>query len=243
MAASNRAENPMHRYIILTIIGCQTALVPALAQPSQTEASPPPSMPSPEAPASPPLTMEQPSPGDHWTYELHDEILGTVKSTRTVVVTEVSPTEISTRYTLLGNPNSGSAVFDRSWNVISSGEWRYGPNDGTGVRLPLAVGKTWTFKSNSVNSNNGASWSRSGTSKVVGQESVTTKAGTFDTFKIETSISNRNVSNPSRISQITLQTWYAPSIDHWVKRASSVRADGHLTENNTVVLVEYGRKP
>jgi len=187
--------------------------------------------------------MEQPLPGDYWTYEVHDEILGTLSATRTTVITEVSPTEIGMRYTVLGTPNSEAVVFDRSWNVVSRGVWRYTPNDGTGVGLPLTVGKTWSFKSNDTNANNGASWSRSGTSKVVGQESVTTKAGTFDTFKIETSVSRRNVSNPSRITQAAAQTWYAPSINRWVKRASSIRVDGVLTQNNTDVLIEYGRKP
>ena len=233
----------MCRYSMLAIISVLAGIGTAVAQPAQTEISPPPSTPAPAAPASSPVTMEQPLPGDHWTYDIQDEILGTVKATRTTAITEVTAAEISTRVSLLGNPNSGSAVFDRSWNVISSGEWRYGPNDGTGVRLPLAVGKTWTFKSNSVNSNNGASWSRSGTSKVVGQESVTTNAGTFDTFKIETSVSVRNVNSPSRITQFTNQTWYAPSINHWVKRTYAARVDGRLTENNMDVLIAYGRKP
>jgi hypothetical protein len=230
----------MCRHVMLAIISVLAGVGTVVAQPAQTETSPPPSTP---APAGPPVAMEQPSPGDHWTYDIQDEILGTVKATRAIVVTEVTAAEISTRFSLVGNSNSGSAVFDRSWNLISGGEWRHTPNDGTGIRLPLATGKTWSFKSNDVNSNNGASWSRSGTSKVVGQESTTTKAGTFDTFKIETSYSTHNVNSPSRSAQVTLQTWYAPSIDHWVKRTFTSRVAGRLLENNTQILVEYGRKP
>jgi len=229
----------MCRYAMLAIISVLAGIGTAVAQPAQTEISPPPSTPAPAAP----VIMEQPLPGDHWTYDIQDEILGTVKATRTTVITEVTATEISARFSLLGNPNPGSAVFDRCWNLASGGEWRHTPHDGTGIRLPLAVGKTWSFKSNDVNSNNGASWSRSGTSKVVGQESATTKAGTFDTFKIETSYSTHNVANPARSAQVTLQTWYAPSIDHWVKRTFTSRVAGRLLENNTQLLVEYGRKP
>jgi hypothetical protein len=166
-----------------------------------------------------------------------------VKFTRTSVITEVNATEISTRFSFLGNSNTGSTIFDRSWNITSRAGWRYTPNDGLGVRLPLAVGKSWSFKSNDVNSTNGASWSRSGTSKVVGQESVTTRAGTFDTFKIDTSYSTRNTKDPTKSAQITLQTWYAPSVDHWVKRTFTSRTDGHLVEDNVETLVEYGRKP
>jgi hypothetical protein len=221
----------MHRHAILVTISLQTGLAAALAQPAQTPASPP-----------PPASMEEPMPGDHWAYEIRDEILGTVKFTRTNVVTEVTPKEVSTRFTVSGNANTGSAIFDRLWNVTSRGDWRYTPNDGTGVKLPLAVGKTWSFKSNDVSSKNGDSWSRSGTSKVVGQESVTTKVGTFDAFKIETSLTSRNVANPSRVTQFTSETWYAPALDHWVKRTYSTRVDGHLTENTSETLTEYGRK-
>ena len=41
---------------------------------------------------------------------------------------------------------------------------------------------------------------------------------------------------------MTGQTWYAPAIDHWVKRAVITRVDNHLVVNNTLELTEYGRK-
>jgi len=233
----------MSRHTILAMICLLAGAGTVSAQPAATETPPPQAAPDAAAAPSHPAAMEQPEPGDHWTYEVQDEILGTLKATRTSVVTEVTAKEISTRYTFLGNTNSGSAIFDRSWNVTNRAGWRYTPHDGTGIRLPLAVGKTWTFKSNDVNSANGASWNRSGSSKVVGQESVTTKAGTFDTFKIESSYSTRNAANPTRVTQVTFQTWYAPSIDHWVKRSFTTRVEGRLMQNDTDTLVEYGRKP
>jgi hypothetical protein len=225
--------------VIVTIVGLHAGLAVALAQEGQTEAPQPPA--SPPAPTSP-VVMEEPTPGDHWTYEIRDEILGTLKFSRQSVVTEVTPTEISTRFNDTGSPNNGVAVFDRSWNRTSRGEWRYMPNDGSGIRLPLAVGKSWSFKSNNVNSKSGDSWSFSGASEVVGQESVTTKAGTFDTFKIETTSTGHNVRNPSRTTQWSSETWYAPSIDHWIKRTYKVRVDGHLLENTSDVLVAFGRR-
>src|SRR6202035_4313734 len=92
-------KNPMCRNAMLAVISVLASIGTAVAQPAQTEASPPSSAPTPAAPANPPLTMEQPLPGDHWTYETHDEILGTVKSTRTIVITEITATEISIRFT------------------------------------------------------------------------------------------------------------------------------------------------
>jgi hypothetical protein len=38
------------------------------------------------------------------------------------------------------------------------------------------------------------------------------------------------------------QTWYAPVIDHWVKRSFVSRSDGRVRERNTIELVEYGRR-
>jgi len=186
--------------------------------------------------------MEDAQTGDHWTYELRDEITGEVKSTITNTVTDVSGSEISTRIGVQGNPNSGYQTFDRSWNLTSTGAWRYAPNDGTGVRPPLAVGKNWSFKSTDVNSTAGVSLKRSGTSKVVAQESVITRAGTFDTFKIETSFSVQNANDPTKKVQAVQETWYAPAIDHWVKRSFVSRSDGRVRDKNTIELVEYGRR-
>jgi hypothetical protein len=77
--------------------------------------------------------------------------------------------------------------------------------------------------------------------KSVGQETVTTKAGTFETLKIETTSSTRNVNDPTRKNEAESQTWYAPAIDHWVKRTFVSRTDKRLTQNNTLELTEYGR--
>jgi hypothetical protein len=186
--------------------------------------------------------MEEAQTGDHWTYELRDDITGDIKSTITNTVTDVSDSEISTRIAQLGNSNTGYQTFDRSWNLLNNGIWRYTPNDGTGIRAPLAVGKTWALKSTDLNSTAGISWKRSGTAKVIAQESVTTRAGTFDTFKIETSFQIQNANDPTKKLQAVQQVWYAPVIDHWVKRSFVSRTEGRVREKSTIELVEYGRR-
>ena len=229
----------MFRYAVL--IG--TSLVVSSAWAQQTS---PPAATQEAAPAAQPdkavVLMEEPQPGDHWTYEIRDEITGSVTATRENVVTEVTPTEITVRFRRLGSDHEGLNVYDRSWNLIEAAPWRYSPNDGTGVRSPLAVGKSWPVQGNNVNNTNGASWKRSGTSKVVGQESIQTRAGTFDTFKIETTYVAKNVKDPTRSEEITSQTWYAPAIDHWVKRVYVLRTSKHIRTNNIIELVDYGRK-
>ncbi len=188
--------------------------------------------------------MEEPRPGDRWTYELRDEITGRITATRENVVTEVTPTTISVRSKKIGDNNAeeGFTIYDRSWAVVEARPWRYQPNDGSGIQSPLEVGKTWPVRTNNINSANGNVWRRSGISKVVGQETVTTKAGTFDTFKIETTFTGTNVNNPTLKNEVTALTWYAPAIDHWVKRTFVSRTNKHLQISNVVELVEYGRK-
>jgi hypothetical protein len=231
----------MLRYAFLATIGLLATTAPLPAQPAK-DASPPTPPPA-ESPNSPdPDPMEDTQLGDHWTYELRDEITGEVKGTYTNIVTDLTGSEISTRVGALGNSNTGYVTFDRSWNVKNNALWKYNPNDGTGIRLPLAAGKTWSFQATDVNSTNGFSSKRSGNSKVVGQESMTTRAGTFDTFKIETTYSLRSTNDPTKKAQVVVQTWYAPLINHWVKRASVYRADGRVRDNSTMELVEYGRR-
>ena len=231
----------MLRYVFLASFGllATTGLLPAQTTPR--EAPPTASSPAAEAAVSP-EPMEDLQLGDHWTYEFRDDITGEIKSTITNTVTDISGGEVSTRIAHLGTPNSGFQTFDRSWNMTNSGIWRYTPNDGTGIRPPLAVAKTWSFKSSDFNSSAGIGWKRSGTAKVVAQESVTTRAGTFDTFKIETSFQIQNVNDPTKKLQVVQQTWYAPAINHWVKRSFTSRSEGRVREKNTVELVEYGRR-
>jgi hypothetical protein len=225
----------MLRYVVLGVIG----LVAGGAWAQQPM---PPSSPAAVQPSKAVVPMEEPMPGDHWTYEVRDEIAGTITATRTNVVTEVTPKDISTRVDIVGRPDPGQIVYDRSWNVTLSGQWKYSPNDGAGIQMPLAVGKIWNFQANETNISNGYIWNRSGKSKVVGQETVTTKAGTFDTFKIETSLSRKNIKDPTQKAEVTSVTWYAPAINHWVKRTFVSRVDKHLLVNNTIELTEYGRK-
>ena len=229
----------MFRCAFLAIIAVLVTTNAPFAQTSPAGSGPATTSAATETPNEP---MEEVQLGDHWTYELRDEISGDVKSTFTQTVTDVSSSEISIRATNLGNNNTGYLTYDRSWNLTSNGVWRYSPNDGTGVRLPLAAGKSWALKSTDTNSTAGVSFKRSGTVKVVAQESVTTRAGTFDTFKIETSYQSQNANDPTKKAQVVIQIWYAPLIDHWVKRSFVSRSDGRVRERSTVELVEYGRR-
>jgi hypothetical protein len=52
----------------------------------------------------------------------------------------------------------------------------------------------------------------------------------------------KSINDPTRKIEATSQTWYAPAIDHWVKQTFVSRTDKHLMINNTVEVIDYGRK-
>jgi hypothetical protein len=205
------------------------------------------------APASPPAAtaastdqseaMEDPQLGDHWTYEVRDEISGDLKSTITHTITDVSPKEIAVRLDVVGKPGFGGYfIYGRSWEMINNGHWKWTPNDGISIRGPLTVGKSWPIKAGAFNSSSAVSLKTSGTAKVTAKETITTRAGMFETFKIETSIESRNANDSTKKYLNEEQIWYAPSVDHWVKRASVDKTDGRVRNRTVVELVEYGRR-
>ncbi|UCF52980.1 MAG: hypothetical protein JSV48_28280 [Bradyrhizobium sp.] len=223
----------LHRCLLATI-GVFAFVTVLAAQPAPSQ---PPAGASAEAPE-----QQEPKTGDRWTFEFRDEITGELKSTVTQTITDVSATEIGIRLTFLGKPGTGFQTFDRSWNVIDNGTWKFTPNDGSGIKAPLEIGKSWTANSSDFNSTNGASLKRSVKSKVTGQESITTRAGTFETYKIESSLEMRNANDPTKKFQTEQQTWYAPAINHWVKRTWVNKSAGKVNDKGSVELIEYGRR-
>src|SRR5256885_17105952 len=77
---------------------CLLATMGLFVSASVLSAQTPPSKPSAPAPTespSPQETMEDPQIGDHWTYEVRDDVSGDLKSTVTHTITDITPTEIS----------------------------------------------------------------------------------------------------------------------------------------------------
>jgi hypothetical protein len=186
--------------------------------------------------------MEEPLVGDHWTYEVYDDITGTLKFTNTTIVTDVTPAEIALRIEWPGKSGIVYVVYDHSWNVKTNQAWKFSPNDGMGFKAPLQVGESWSFRGSDLDSTHGVSFKRSGSSKVVAAESVTTSAGTFDTFKVETSVTFRNAADPTKKSEAVRTAWFAPSINHWVKLTEKMMTNGHIGQGTSFLLVEFGTR-
>lgn len=183
--------------------------------------------------------MKEIKVGDRWTYDQTDQISGELKGTLTYIVTDVSNNQIGVRVQTLGSSGAGFLTYDPSWNLISNGQTKYHPNDGTGVRLPLLAGKQWDYRYNQLLAARGASFLGIGHSKVVALEKITTQAGAFDAYKIEKTASARYIQDPTKRYDIKTTDWYAPAVDHWVKRLFELRFEGHLRESYSLELVEY----
>jgi hypothetical protein len=182
-------------------------------------------------------------PGDRWVYEVTDEMTGDVKATTTVVVLDVSEGEILTRVSTRGAASPQQIAFDRTWNRIDDSVWKYRPSDGSGIQMPLDLGKEWRFENKATQFHNGTALARTGQSKVVAKESVTTSAGTFDAFKIETTIRQVNANDQTKAATLTAVLWYAPTVNRWVRRTYKVQIEGRLRESQTEELTDYSRKP
>jgi hypothetical protein len=175
--------------------------------------------------------------GDQWTYDTKDEITGSTTRTYTATVTEINPKEIVTRLTFRGTNGTNLVAFDHEWNRTKNGNFEYKPHDGQGVQFPLAVGKEWRLEFFSTNTKTGVNTKASNLSKVVAQEAVTTAAGTFDTFRIERQVKEYNTADPSRSEEAQVTLWYAPQINHWVRRTIVDRIEKRLRSNQTDELV------
>ncbi len=180
--------------------------------------------------------------GDRWSYEVKDEISGLPGTAFTAVVTEISPQEVVTASSFVGKSGTGMVVYDHQWNRIVNGLWKYKQRDGHGVELPLVVGKEWKSEFTGRNSQNGAAIKATTRSKVTAQESITTSAGTFDTFKIEKQTQEFSGNDLSRSTTIDLAMWYAPQINHWVRRIFITKVERRLRSNLSEDLVAYGHK-
>jgi len=193
------------------------------------------------AQSSPAADMQQVAVGDHWSYSMTDQISGQLKQQQTVTITEISPKDITARTEIEGQSKFGIIVYDTSWNILKNNAQRYSPNSGLGIQKPLAINKSWAIRSDRIDPN-GTVWRLNGQSRVTGQESVSTKAGKFDVFVIETKYTTQNTNDPTRKTDATAVTWYSPALDHWVKRSNVFRVNGHVLQNYVVELTSYGRK-
>ena len=180
--------------------------------------------------------------GDRWSYDVKDDATGDLRRTITYVAIEITDKEITTRVTERGKDRPNTVIFSREWGRMDNGIWQTRPS-GYGIKKPLEVNKEWRNEANARNLKTGVSLRVSAAAKVAGQEKITTVAGEFDTFRIETKVREVNTNDQTKSTAITETTWYAPTINRWVKRKTETRAEGRLRDSFSEELTEYTRKP
>jgi hypothetical protein len=181
--------------------------------------------------------------GDRWLYDISDEMTGDLKYTSSVVVIDVSEKEITARVSTRGFERPRLVAFDRDWSRIDDEVWKFAPSDGAGIRMPLEVGKEWRFENNGKNLLHGYTWRTTGQSKVTAQETVTTAAGSFETFRIETLMRHVSSTDATKSATVKSTLWYAPAVNRWVRKAYKLEREGRLRESQTEELTDYSRKP
>jgi hypothetical protein len=179
--------------------------------------------------------------GDLWVYNTKDEVTGFPKGTYTQVVTDVTPTEIHVSMTVRGQNGSALVIYDHDWNRIDSLLLKFRPNDGQGIRLPLTIGKEWRSEYEARNVNTGGASKGTVAAKVLGQEMVTTEAGTFGTFKVQTRVRDVDASDPSKIWEFENVLWYAPEASRWVRRTTVEKFQQRVRSNISEELSDYSR--
>jgi hypothetical protein len=181
--------------------------------------------------------------GDRWVYDTRDEMIGFPKETYTEIVTELSPEEAIVNLTFSGSATSVFVTYDRDWNCIDNLIWRFRPNSGEGISSPLAVGKTWGTEFDARSNVTGESVKGSSSSRVVAQEDVTTLAGTFNAFKIERQVRQFNTADPSKLTESQIVLWYAPQINHIVRRTTLVKFQEHTRSSMSEELADFTKEP
>jgi hypothetical protein len=185
--------------------------------------------------------------GDLWIYETKNEVTGFPAEGYTEMVAQLSPKEILVNRTFREPvnrwPQNYIVTYDHDWDVVDKYDWAFKPNDGLGVRMPLSVGKTWQAEFDAKNLHTTRRTYRgTSSSKVVSQETATTDAGTFDTFKIEQQARYLDPLDPARMWELQIVSWFAPQLNHWVRRTSLIKFEKRLRENVTEELANFTGK-
>lgn len=180
--------------------------------------------------------------GDRWSYDVKDDRTGDLRQAITVVVTDINDKEITTHVTVRGKDRPNTVIYALDWGRIDDGRWRNRPA-GIGIKTPLQVGKEWRSDTNGQSLESSVVMRSTGVAKVAAQESVTTPAGTFDTFRVEANIRQINSTDQTKSSSVLETSWYAPAVNRWVKRKTEIKFEGRVREARTEELTDYSRKP
>ena len=219
-----------------------------------------------DKPDAVPLTTTPPTvgaidvkPGDHWSYEVRDAGGAEVKATADYLVSDVRDGEIAVQLKIVDAvtkaETTGLSTYDGNWRRLSAAKARIVKNEPTwGIPDDLAIGKAWTYDYEVRGGDgNHLRYEWSGHGEVLGWEKLTLPSGiSYDCFKIVykesslpppvSTISFVSIGEPSYAKvDATIDEWYAPAVNRYVKRTYETRRDGRTVSTETEVLVKFER--
>ena len=179
-----------------------------------------------------PIPRPERKVGDTWTYARTDKYTNHIIGTFVHTVQKIDGGEITMEVRSAdGGGGPWLWVFTSEGNLRKRGTATFDPGI-PGLAFPLELGKTWegSFTSPSLNDTGPVDNHLKG--KVVGVESITVPAGTFDTVKIylETRWLYKGAWRGGRSTGVFTQTiWYAPKAKRFVRMEEERHRDGHDT--------------
>ena len=179
--------------------------------------------------------------GSFWNYAAADEI----KQSKWIMestLTETKDEERVVRFNTRGISNNTINVYDENWNLKEASGWKYEPHLGIGVPSPLNVGsQSKTDVSASQQQQTGWSDPRpaTGEARITAVETIATKAGKFETYRVESSSKSSSTIAPLTEIETKYILWFSPKADHWVKAQVEQRSDGRLVSKTSQELIEY----
>jgi len=160
--------------------------------------------------------------GDSWTYSRFDKLTNQITGTFVITVQKIEGGEITMESRSAGGQgNPALSVFTSDWHVRK----RLGRGFDPAIpeyAFPLEIGKSWEGKYTGPDPRGASLVDYELKGKVVGAESVTVSAGTFDAMKIQLETSwlykGPFTLGGSLLYGTFVQTiWYAPKAKRFVK--------------------------
>ncbi|MFL9883662.1 hypothetical protein PQR66_11535 [Paraburkholderia agricolaris] len=150
--------------------------------------------------------------GEEWEFVYENELDRSKSGRYTQRVENVGPN--GTQLAVLSDDHTRNTFLDASVNVVQSPTGRFTPSTEA-LRFPLFVGKSWTAEYTFAS---GAWTSRCERSaKVTAIERVSTPAGTFDAFRVESATTWAGMSIGAGSGRSRSVDWYAPAVGRVVK--------------------------
>jgi len=170
--------------------------------------------------------------GDRWKFVKTDTLTNQQAETTERIVTSVSENGIEV------TENGSKAYYSIDMNAIETQEAKYEPTSAT-LNFPLETGKKWNWNGTFLRKAQGQQYRSQYEMGVVGMETVTVPAGTFDTYRVEMNgfVSTTFATGFSTNNSFKRTHWYSPKTGSFVKIKNEANRNMWIEE-----LVEFELK-